>query len=248
VSAAIGTVLVLGAAAAWAVAAFQPDTRPSIRISDAPLAPPAVHSPTPTGNGAQPSRSGGSAPATVQPTAGTTAGTTAGSTTGTTGTTGGTAGGRTATPKAGQDPAPPSTTASSLPGSPVRDGFLLASGVVDPHSTGTWTQSDIIVRTQVAMRSLQVEVRIAQTAGVVLSGTWTSVDPSDVKTETEVSGSEIVYRFTLHTGVVLQPGQYDFAVQFKHAAGSRDTGRDRWTAAAGAADGSASASLHGDFS
>ncbi|MFJ6213443.1 hypothetical protein ACIQGZ_08950 [Streptomyces sp. NPDC092296] len=264
VGAALGSLLMLGGAAAWAVTAFQEDGRPTIRITDTPLAPPAPGGATVADPGASPH------PGTSHPPAGPATGAAPGADvtpvpplgggpghspeTGTVtppAADGGATADPTGTATAGGPAAPPAGATTPPPvgqGSPVTDHFLTADATVDPHSTSTWAQSDLTVTTKVAVRTLQVEVRIMRTSGVQQPTSWTTLDPADLTTEIMNSDSEIVYRFTLRDGVVLQPGQYVFAAQYIRGDGDRDAGQDRYTASASGVDGSTgSASVHGGF-
>ncbi|MFF4652047.1 hypothetical protein [Streptomyces sp. NPDC001380] len=261
-AAALGALLLAGGAAAWAAAEARFDDRPSIRISDGPLAPPpaapVTRSAAPGGGttGPAPDRTGGAAPPPADGRqardGGPGAGTEASAplpvrTVPDSGPLEAPAWG-TADPGAADPAAPGAVPAPDASGAAVEDRFLRAAGAVDPHSTDTWEQGDVTVTTDRALRSLRVEVRIARTAGVAAPTTWTGPGPDAVGTAVEESGSEIVYRFTLRGGTVLQPGAYVFAVRFDHARGARDPGQDRWTASASAVDGTAgSASVHGVF-
>ncbi|AXI80547.1 hypothetical protein [Peterkaempfera bronchialis] len=255
----LGSLLLVGGAAAWAVAALQEEDRPSIRISDGPLAPalpggvsptaPAPGSPAPSGapspdaSTRRPAAPSGAADGSAEGAAGGSA--VEGASAPATGTgvaTG--AGTATATTEGPATGAPPGGNSDGL----LRDRFLAAGGSVDAHSTETWTQSNVTVDTRVPLRDLQVEVRIARTPDVSSTGSWTTAGPADIIAETDASDSEIVYRFRLREGVVLPPGRYVFAAQYNHAEGVRDATRDRWTASASGTGGSdGSASLHGDF-
>lgn len=246
--AALGSLLLAGGAAAWAMAAFQQDDRPSIRISEGPLGPAdgggattAAH-PVVTGRGSTPP-SGASRPPAGSPPPAATRGTAA----------------------AGTPEAPDPVTTSGVPvveppggatagvittstGAATSDHFLWVQGAVDQHSTATWTQSNVTVRTSVPLRTLQIEVRIARTAGVQHTGDWTTLNPAELDEEVVDSDSEIVYRFTLRQGAVVQPGEYQFSVQFHHAQGDRDVSQDRYTVSASGQDNTAgSAAVNGRF-
>ncbi|WP_055585381.1 hypothetical protein [Peterkaempfera griseoplana] len=244
--AALGSLMLVGGAAAWVATAYQQDDRPSIRISDGPLAPPDAARPSPGAHHSGPTAHGGNPGASPRPHTSAPAAPPASTTSsaagpsspepGSTDTFGGTS----------QPTAGGVVTVST--GAPQEDHFLRAQGSVDGHSTDVWTQSNIYVTTTVPLRTLQVEVRIARTDGAVRSGDWTELAPADLAETPEDSDSEIVYRFTLRQGVVLQPGTYLFASQFHHDAGDRDVSQDRYSVTASGQDGSAgSATVNGRF-
>ena len=136
-------------------------------------------------------------------------------------------------------------TVTSPATSAVRDGYLGATAVLDPHSTQAWTQSNLALTSTATITALTVVVRIDRTSGVTDAGHWSSV-PAELMTSTvDVQNTVIVYRFTLNTGATLAPGSYVFAAQFNHAGSTRAPTGDTFAATSYAARGSSSDSPTG---
>lgn len=136
----------------------------------------------------------------------------------------------------------PATTGTPATQPAVRDGYLGATAVLDPHSNQAWTQSNLTLTTTATITALTVVVRIDRTGGVTDAGHWSSVPVALMTGAVDVQSTVIVYRFTLNTGSTLAPGNYVFAVQFNHAATARTPARDTYAATAYAARASSSAS------
>uniref|UniRef100_UPI000AA0ED31 hypothetical protein n=1 Tax=Actinacidiphila rubida TaxID=310780 RepID=UPI000AA0ED31 len=133
------------------------------------------------------------------------------------------------------DGSQPSTSSSG-----TSDG-VSSEGSVDASSNASWTQSDVRLTADRPLTSLSVELRIAVTPGVSSTGSFDTV-PGQTTASVAVEGGYLVYRWQLNPGQTLAAGTYTFAGQFNHAQGDRDTGGDRYTAAAGGPGGSASLS------
>jgi hypothetical protein len=129
-------------------------------------------------------------------------------------------------------PTPRKTGRPSVSSSPpaVRDGYLTATGVRDPNSIATWSQSNLTLATTETITALDVTVRIARTAGVADTGHWTSIPADLVTTGVTVEDREVVYRYTLKPGAKLSPGTYAFGVQYNHASGKRSPAGDSYAA------------------
>jgi hypothetical protein len=138
-------------------------------------------------------------------------------------------------------PKPPRTSTStssspsgSNPPSPApetdRDGFLVSTGLVDPHSNDGWTQGNVVLEFSRTITALDVTVEVALTPGVVETGRWTNVPTNMMSLTSDRSNKTLVYHFTLQQGFTLAPGEYTFAVQFNHAAGKRSAGDDSYVA------------------
>ncbi|GAA2414055.1 hypothetical protein GCM10010420_49490 [Streptomyces glaucosporus] len=142
-------------------------------------------------------------------------------------------------------PPDPGPTAGASPpgggpstgGERVENGPLWARGSVDPHSHDYWAQSNIALGTRATLTAFELEVRIAQTGGVRSTGHWRTLPASHFTVTTREEDGSLVYRWTLKEGRTLPPGEHVFAVQYDHAAGTRDTGRDTYTATGTAPDG-----------
>ncbi|MEV7442494.1 hypothetical protein AB0O22_15220 [Streptomyces sp. NPDC091204] len=139
------------------------------------------------------------------------------------------------------EPAPPSAADGALtpstPSTPpvpprTQDGPLRSDGAVDPHVNAYWSQSDITLQTGAPLDALTLEVRIAQTGGVVSTGAWRTLPEGDFTLTTTDEGGTLTYRWTLKPGRTVPPGQHVFAVQYNHAAGSRPATADAYTATA----------------
>ncbi|MGW0789175.1 hypothetical protein ACWD04_13175 [Streptomyces sp. NPDC002911] len=149
------------------------------------------------------------------------------------------------------EPAAPSS-AGSTPPSPDRGGALPAGrgplwsdGSLNPNSNGYWAQSEVTVKTGRPLSSLSVELRIALNGGVNTTGSWRSLPERDFAASAREEDGFLVYRWTLKAGRSVPTGTHTFAGQYNHASGTRDTGRDDYTARAGAAGGQTS--VGGDF-
>ena len=136
---------------------------------------------------------------------------------------------------------PASAVTQSPEASTLRDGYLGATAVLDPHSTQAWGQSNLTLTTTSTITALTVVVRIDRTGGVDDAGHWSTV-PGNLATSTvDVQNTVIVYRFTLNDGATLAPGSYVFAAQYNHPAGARALTGDTFTATAYAARSSSTA-------
>jgi hypothetical protein len=113
-----------------------------------------------------------------------------------------------------------------------QQGFLRSSGAIDAHSIDNWTQSNVTVVSSEPLTALQVSVRIVTTPDLASTGAWSTVLAKDLVTTVEQQPDALVYRFTLKPGTRLGPGSFVFAVQYNHAVGGRDPGRDTYHAVA----------------
>jgi hypothetical protein len=138
---------------------------------------------------------------------------------------------------------PPSTPQASRPpvASPgdasVQQGFLWSSGGVDPHSIDNWAQSNVTIRNAEIVTTLELRVRIALTPSMANTGAWSTISADNLVTSVERQPDALVYTFTLKPGVRLAPASHMFAVQYGHAPGGRDPGRDSYQAIATTQDG-----------
>jgi hypothetical protein len=138
---------------------------------------------------------------------------------------------------------PPAATSASA--SAARDGYLSAVPALDPHSTGSWAQSNLTVSTTERITALDVTIEVARTDGVAKTGHWSSI-PADLTVQSvHTSAGSLLYRFTLRDGASLAPGSYTFAAQYDHADGTRSMAGDSWTATTA---GSGAVRLSGGFS
>lgn len=122
-------------------------------------------------------------------------------------------------------------------GKRVSDGPLSAQGSIDPHSTVYWAQSTLTFDTTRPLTALVVEVRITQTGGVQSTGQWQTGPDGDFTRTAQESDGAVVYRWELKPGRTVPAAQQTFAVQYNHAAGSRQAGADTYRVQATAADG-----------
>ncbi|MFD1830427.1 hypothetical protein ACFSJS_12225 [Streptomyces desertarenae] len=137
------------------------------------------------------------------------------------------------------DAVAPSPGPSVPPGGGERaeSGPLWAEGVIDPHSNPHWAQGNVTLGTREPLTALVLEVRVAQTGGVRSTGNWRTLPEADFTVTVREEGGALVYRWTLREGRTVPAGEHVFAVQYDHAAGARDAGRDAYTATAAAAAG-----------
>ncbi|HTR92273.1 MAG TPA: hypothetical protein VMI73_11085 [Trebonia sp.] len=142
-----------------------------------------------------------------------------------------------------------SATATAALGSPghtrVQQGFLWSDGSIDPSSTTSWSQSDITLKNGEAVTALNVVLRLPDTPGLTNTGAWSTVPTADIAISVVHRSGVLVYTFTLHAGVTLAPGTYEFAGQYSHASGGRNADYDTYLATASA--GQTSAEVYGNF-
>jgi hypothetical protein len=130
--------------------------------------------------------------------------------------------------------APPTTGPANSPRPtrsvivPVGQGPLSAEGSVDPHSTAYWSQSNLVLKSGRPLDSFTLELSIAQTGGVRSTGYWSTLPSQDFTVTVQPDGGLLVYRWVLKPGRTIPAGQYEFAVQYNHAAGDRDSGGDSY--------------------
>jgi hypothetical protein len=117
------------------------------------------------------------------------------------------------------------------------DGPLSSEGSIDPHSHAYWTQSRLVLTTTQPLTALTVELRIAQTGGVQTAGQWQTGPGNDFTITVRKIDGALVYRWDLKPGRTVPTGQHDFAAQYNHPNGARDTHADNYVAQATAADG-----------
>ncbi|WP_155123713.1 MULTISPECIES: hypothetical protein [unclassified Actinoplanes] len=80
--------------------------------------------------------------------------------------------------------------------------------------------------------ALELTVRVVTTPYLSSSGFWSTIPADHLTTTVEQQPGALVYRFTLKPGTSLGAGSYTFAVQYHHAVGGRDPGRDTYRATA----------------
>jgi hypothetical protein len=115
-------------------------------------------------------------------------------------------------------------------------GFLSSSGLVDPHSTDTWAQSDVTVTSTREITALDLAISVDRAGGVRNTGSWSSIAASMITITVSEEKDVLIYRFTLRPGGVLAAGDYVFAAQYEHIRGRRDLSADRYGAIASAGD------------
>ncbi|WP_370128283.1 hypothetical protein [Streptacidiphilus sp. EB103A] len=126
----------------------------------------------------------------------------------------------------------PASATSSAPSAPPQQGFLFAQGSIDPHSNPYWAQSNFVLKNDLAITALDVRLRVVLTPGVANTGAWATVPAADLVTTVTRSDNALLYEFVLKPGVVMAPGSYEFAAQYNHAQGYRDSGNDSFDATA----------------
>jgi hypothetical protein len=115
-------------------------------------------------------------------------------------------------------------------------GFLRSAAEIDAHSNETWAQGNLVLTTTEPITSLDVLVSVARTDGVANAGQWSSIPAEMMTMAVTEEKSTLLYRFTLHDGQSLAPGDYTFAAQYLHATGKRDAAADTYGAIALAGD------------
>ncbi|MFI6118345.1 hypothetical protein ACIBCU_00540 [Streptomyces sp. NPDC051064] len=147
------------------------------------------------------------------------------------------------------EPASP-TLATPSPGRggalPAGKDPLWSDGSLNPNSNDYWAQSEVTVKTDRPLSALTVELRIALNGGVATTGSWRSLPEQDFAVSAREEDGFLVYRWTLKPGRSVPTGTHTFAGQYNHAEGTRDAGRDDYTARARTAAGPVS--VGGDFS
>ncbi|MDX3584797.1 hypothetical protein OG920_33000 [Streptomyces europaeiscabiei] len=127
------------------------------------------------------------------------------------------------------------STTTKNPESQATAAPLWADGSVEADSNDFWDQSTITVKSTEPLTSLKVVVRVIQTGGVSSTGAWTSLGDKVAVGQNSTS-DQLGYVITLKSGITLAPGTYVFKVQYNHAQGKRDAGRDLYTVTAVTAD------------
>jgi hypothetical protein len=146
-------------------------------------------------------------------------------------------------------PVTASPASSFVLGSPghtqIQQGFLSSDGSIDRYSITDWSQSDITLKNSRTVTALTVVLRLADTPGLSSTGAWSTVPVADMTISVRPGNGTLVYTFTLHAGITLAPGSYEFAGQYSHAVGGRNADNDTYVATASA--GQASAEVYGNF-
>ncbi|WP_329115405.1 hypothetical protein [Streptomyces sp. NBC_01465] len=140
---------------------------------------------------------------------------------------------------------PSGTPHSASPPAAPGAGELWADGSLDPDSNDYWAQSDITFKNRAPLSALTVELRVAQTGGVVDTGNWRDLPVDDFTVSVHEDDGFLVYRWTLKDGRTVPAGQHVFAGQYNHAEGGRDAKDDTYTVR-GTASGK-QAEAKGDF-
>ncbi|WP_035839728.1 hypothetical protein [Kitasatospora azatica] len=131
---------------------------------------------------------------------------------------------------AGATPVAPPSTARPTPSAAgqLQNGPLWSAGSVDAHSTVYWEQNNLTLRTSQPLTALTVELRVALTAGVQSTGSWSTLPNEDFTVTVQPSGGSLVYRWVLKSSRTVPTGQYEFAAQFNHATGARSAAGDAY--------------------
>ncbi|NGN69923.1 hypothetical protein G5C51_39305 [Streptomyces sp. A7024] len=156
-------------------------------------------------------------------------------------------------PPASSDAASRSPERSSKPSSDTKppekayaDGPLWTDGSLNSGSGEYWSQSDVTLKTRRTLTKVTVELRLARTEGLASTGSWRTLPEDDFDTEVEEEDGYLIYRWTLKEGRSIPPGDHVFAGQYDHPEGSRDAGKDDYSATAVAPDDD-HLSVEGDF-
>ncbi|WP_225097450.1 hypothetical protein [Streptomyces sp. CoH27] len=136
-------------------------------------------------------------------------------------------------------PTPPATSPSPTAGE-SQNGPLWSAGSVDPRSNVYWTQSNVALKTTQPLTSLTIEIRIVQTGGTKITGTWQTLPSADFTVTAQEAGGTLVYRWVLKPGLTVPAGSYEFAAQFNNGTGKRSAAGDGYRVDAQASGGSAS--------
>ncbi|GAA2127174.1 hypothetical protein [Glycomyces algeriensis] len=136
---------------------------------------------------------------------------------------------------------------ASSPEIPEGPAWLWTDGSLNPDSDEEfWSQLDLKVRSEEPLTELNVELRVAEGAGVESTGAWTTGDTWFNAAVVTREDGFLVYRWSLKDDAVLPAGEYTLAGQFNHNAGTRSVDEDRFTFEAETEGGEAGAS-EGDF-
>ncbi|MFF4504211.1 hypothetical protein [Streptomyces sp. NPDC001401] len=136
-------------------------------------------------------------------------------------------------------PTPPATSPSPTAGE-SQNGPLWSAGSLDPGSTVYWTQSNLALKTTQPLTSLTIEIRIVQTGGVKITGTWQTLPSDDFTITTREADGMLVYRWVLKPGLTVPAASYEFAAQFNNGTGVRRASGDAYRVDAQGSGGSAS--------
>lgn len=154
--------------------------------------------------------------------------------------------GPSSTPSKTPGATPSASAAALLPGTDdEQDGPLWSDGSVDAHSNDFWAQSNVTLKASEELRSLTVQLRVAQTGGVSSAGAWRSLPEDDFTFSAVERDGFLVYTWVLKEGRTVPEGEWVFAGQYNHARGGRDARSDSY-AISGGSDGR-QASVGGGF-
>lgn len=139
----------------------------------------------------------------------------------------------------------PSAFPTSVGPNHLADPAVRSQGAVNPSSNPYWAQSDITLTTGKQLTSLTVELRVADNGGVCTTGSWSTLPANDLAVSVHTEDGVLVYRWTLRKGATAPAGRHVFAGQYNHAEGTRDVGRDGYSASGHGPSGAFA--VRGDF-
>ncbi|MEV5493203.1 hypothetical protein AB0L47_35405 [Streptomyces bobili] len=127
----------------------------------------------------------------------------------------------------------------------TEDGPLWSDGSVDPHSNDFWAQSNVTIKTSERLTELTVQLKVAQSGGVVSTGAWRALPEGDFTLTVEERDGFLLYTWVLEEGRTVPEGEWVFAGQYNHDRGGRDARDDSYVVVGGA--GGDKSSVGGDF-
>ncbi|OIV35226.1 hypothetical protein BIV57_22700 [Mangrovactinospora gilvigrisea] len=126
---------------------------------------------------------------------------------------------------------------ASTPGGTPAAGYLQSGGSVEPGVGTGESQSVVTLRSDRALSSLTVTLRVAKGAGVASVGERASVPSGSAGASVAARGSWLVYTWKLRPGASLAPGRYTFSGAYTRGTAARDADADRYTVTAGGTGG-----------
>ena len=145
----------------------------------------------------------------------------------------------------------PATSGSSTPvgtSTSSGPGIVAAKASIDPGSSASWTQLDVVVTAKQPLTALHVTVKVSNCTGLASTGSWNSgAGGQFTEVTTTDSAGAITYEFELAKGRTLSTETLTFAVQFSHASSGWNPAHDTFYVSARTATSTSASSVSGAF-
>jgi hypothetical protein len=130
-------------------------------------------------------------------------------------------------------------------GSAREEDYLWSDASIAPESTKTRGLSNITLKNQRTLSTVEVTIRIAITDGLSDAGAWSTMPSANYTVSLTHQPHALIYQFVLNPGVTLDPGTYVFTAQYDHPSGAREADDDAYLATA--SSGSSHVRVYGNF-